>query len=59
MCPVCVATAATIVTGAASAGGITAVLVTALRRKPESPSVNQMNPSRGDDHDPAENRVGG
>jgi hypothetical protein len=58
MCPACVAAAATIATGAASAGGMTALLVMTLRRKPVSTSSTATDASQGDDHEPAENRVG-
>jgi hypothetical protein len=57
MCPACVAAIATIATGAASAGGITTFLVVTLRKKPGAPATS-IHHSQGDDHDPAENRVG-
>jgi hypothetical protein len=57
MCPACLATVATIVTGAASAGGIATFLIVTLRRKPAAPSGSPTPQSQGDEHESTENHL--
>ena len=48
MCPACISTAAAIAAGAISSGGLAALAMVTLRRKPSSTDSNIQ--SQGDDH---------
>lgn len=58
MCPACLTTAALMLAGATSAGGLTAPVVKKLRAKTgANSSTNPTTKSEGDQHGSAENRV--
>jgi hypothetical protein len=57
MCPVCLATAALIVAGTMSAGGVTAFVVKTLGAKTGTKSAPPPTPTAGDPHGSIENRV--
>jgi hypothetical protein len=59
MCPACVSTAATILGGTVSVGGLAVVVVKALGVARGSTSRHGTSPSEGDDNGTAENRDGG
>jgi len=50
MCPACIATAAWIATGVTSTGGISAIVVSKLRRKKNIKQEQNTNPQKGESH---------
>jgi hypothetical protein len=50
MCPICFATAAWIVAGVTSTGGISALAIKALRRKNHEATTNNENYQQGEGH---------
>ncbi len=54
MCPACIATAVWIAAGVASTGGISAIVVSKLRRKNNNKEEHNTNLQKGESHGSAE-----
>jgi hypothetical protein len=57
MCPACIATAALVVAGATSAGGMTALVVEKLRAKTGAKKIDPTNQARGGEDGSSQSRV--
>lgn len=57
MCPACLAMAATVVIGATSVGGLTAVVVRKFGGRSGEPAAGREAQSEGENHGTSENRL--
>ncbi len=57
MCPVCITTAALMVAGATSTGGLTALVVKTLRAKTDAKSIDPTTQAGGEQNGSSKSRV--
>ncbi len=57
MCPACITTAAVMVAGATSTGGLTALVVKTLRAKTDAKNINPTTQTGGEQNGSSKSRV--
>ena len=57
MCPACLTTAALVIAGVTSAGGLTTLVVKKVRAKNDTWTINPTTGIRGDEHGSSKSRV--